>query len=216
MHGATLQGASAYDLPRAARMGSFGLCFYGPYQHFWYRALDARFPGRAAANFVTKVALNQLCLAPVVIGAVFAWNLGLQAQLEQLPRKVKADFVPTMLDGARARRGRARWCQAACPVPSRPGGATRPQCCDRGCAAPRLQAGSSGCLQPRSTSCLSRCSTRCAGGVGAPCFCCAAAHPVLARDDSPPSPPLNVQVLYMSSCGVLWTGYLSYSSERKR
>lgn len=26
-----------YDLPRAARMGSFGFFFYGPYQHYWYR-----------------------------------------------------------------------------------------------------------------------------------------------------------------------------------
>ena len=128
---------SSYDVARAARMGSFGLCFYGPYQvrgawggvrralgggvgmrgphkastrcrrlcnkryaqHYWYRALDARFPGRALGNFVAKVALNQLCLAPIVIAGVFAWNLALQGQLAQWPRKAEADFVPTLLNG---------------------------------------------------------------------------------------------------------------------
>ena len=34
---------SSYDAPRAARMGSFGLVFYGPYQHYWYAALDRAF-----------------------------------------------------------------------------------------------------------------------------------------------------------------------------
>ena len=32
----SLQGLS-YDVARGARMGTFGLFFYGPYQHWWYR-----------------------------------------------------------------------------------------------------------------------------------------------------------------------------------
>jgi hypothetical protein len=124
----------------------------------WYRGLDARFPGRALANFASKVVLNQVlnrgclpgclaawgpacppaclpgpaaprchaaplrparrkgaprwhehpragrglqvALAPVVISAVFAWNLALQGRLGGWPAKVQQDFVPTMLTGA--------------------------------------------------------------------------------------------------------------------
>ena len=44
-------------MARASRMGTFGLCFYGPYQHFWYRALDRAFGARTVPNFVTKASL---------------------------------------------------------------------------------------------------------------------------------------------------------------
>lgn len=30
-----------YDFGRGARMGSFGLVFYGPYQHYWYKYVAA-------------------------------------------------------------------------------------------------------------------------------------------------------------------------------
>lgn len=80
-------------------MGSFGLCFYGPYQHFWYRALDAALPARNVPNFLAKVALNQACLAPVVVATVFAWNLGLQGKLGEWPAKARRDFVPTLIAG---------------------------------------------------------------------------------------------------------------------
>lgn len=53
-------GGSSFDAARAARMGSFGLLLYGPYQLVWYRALDAAFPGRALRNFAIKVMLNQV------------------------------------------------------------------------------------------------------------------------------------------------------------
>jgi protein Mpv17 len=82
-------------------MGSFGLFFYGPYQHYWYQALDASFKARTIRNFVSKVALNQLVLAPVVIAGVFAWSLGFQGQLSAWPDKVNRDFIPTILTGWR-------------------------------------------------------------------------------------------------------------------
>jgi hypothetical protein len=84
-------------------MGTFGLGFYGPYQHYWYAALERSLPARTVANFALKVLLNQLCLAPVVIGSVFAWNLALQQRLPEWPAKVKQDFVPTLLNG--------EWCK---------------------------------------------------------------------------------------------------------
>ena len=131
-------GAASYDPARAARMGTFGLLFYGPYQHYWYRALERAMPVRSVPNFLAKVTLNQLCLAPVVIAAVFAWNLGLQGKVEEWPAKLKRAFVPTLIAGWKF------WVPAA------------------------------------SVNFL--------------------------------AVPLQHQVLYMSTCGVAWTGYLSYSS----
>lgn len=131
---------SAYDAARALRMGSFGLLFYGPYQHFWYRALDRALPGRTIRSFASKVALNQLCLAPLVITGVFTWNLGLQGKLGELPAKVRQDFVPTMLTGWKF------WVPAA------------------------------------------------------------SINFMMV--------PLQHQVLYMSTCGLIWTAFLSYSSSQ--
>ena len=131
---------SVYDPARAARMGTFGLFFYGPYQHYWYRALDRAMPARNIPNFIAKVSLNQLCLAPLVIAAVFAWNLGLQGKISEWNEKTKRDFVPTILTGWKF------WVPAA------------------------------------SINFL--------------------------------AVPLPHQVLYMSGCGVVWTGYLSYSSAK--
>jgi protein Mpv17 len=91
--------SAAYDGARAARMGSFGLFLYGPYQHFWYSALDRAMPARTAANFATKVTMNQLLLAPLVVGGIFAWNLALQGRLGEWSGKTKADFVPTIVTG---------------------------------------------------------------------------------------------------------------------
>ncbi len=44
-----------YDAVRGLRMGTFGLLFYGPYQHYWYSALERQFPHKTAQNFLAKV-----------------------------------------------------------------------------------------------------------------------------------------------------------------
>jgi protein Mpv17 len=89
----------AFDAVRAARMFGFGFLFYGPYQHWWYRALDGVLPGRSTGAFLGKVAANQLLLAPVVLAAVFSWTLGLTGRARDVPAKIKADLVPTMVNG---------------------------------------------------------------------------------------------------------------------
>ncbi|KAI7845659.1 hypothetical protein COHA_000773 [Chlorella ohadii] len=148
LRGQQQQGSSSsggYDVARAARMGSFGLLFYGPYQNWWYGLLARTFPGTSIPMFATKarhsaapVALNQLCLAPITITVAFTWNLALTGQLDQLPGKLRRDFVRTMINGWRF------WVPAA------------------------------------------------------------TINFKLV--------PLQYQVLYMSTCGMLWTGYLSYQS----
>ena len=46
---------TTFDSVRAARMGGYGFCFYGPYQYFWYGLLDKYFPTRSLPHFGTKV-----------------------------------------------------------------------------------------------------------------------------------------------------------------
>ena len=89
----------SFDTSRAARMFGFGFLFYGPYQHWWYCALDGVLPGRSVGAFVGKVAANQLLLAPVVLAAVFSWTLTLTGRAADVPAKVQADLVPTMVNG---------------------------------------------------------------------------------------------------------------------
>lgn len=79
-HTAPADKPHEFDLVRLGRMGLWGFLFYGPYQHYWYRALDKQWPGRTTANFAIKVGMNQLCLAPVVLLSVFAWNLTMQVR----------------------------------------------------------------------------------------------------------------------------------------
>ncbi|KAK9830345.1 hypothetical protein WJX72_011161 [[Myrmecia] bisecta] len=137
----TLASVQQLDSKRMARMGSFGLVFYGPYQYHWYNLLARHWPQSTTTHFLTKVVLNQLALAPVVLAVVFAWNLGLQRKADQIPSKIKKDLVPTMVNGWKF------W------VP--------------------------------------------ASSINFWLI------------------PVRHQVLYMSTCGVLWTGYLSYSSNKR-
>lgn len=126
------------DLVRTVRMASFGLLFYGPLQHRWYGLLASRFPGTSTPNFLSKVALNQLALGPVVLAASFAWNMVLTKQADKYFSKLRNDGPPSMVNGWKF------W------VP--------------------------------------------ASGIN---FWLV---------------PLRYQVLYMSTCGMLWTSYLSYAS----
>ncbi|KAK9842253.1 hypothetical protein WJX81_002847 [Elliptochloris bilobata] len=87
------------DAARLARMGGFGLLFYGPYQFYWYRALDSFFPTKSVPHFLSKVFLNQTALAPVVLAVVFSWNLVLTGQASKITGKIRHDLVPTMING---------------------------------------------------------------------------------------------------------------------
>lgn len=91
--------APSWDAARTLRMLGFGLLWYGPYQFYWYNLLDWMMPAKSTANFLSKVALNQLALAPVVLAVVFAWNLALTQQVQGIPAKIQRDLVPSMING---------------------------------------------------------------------------------------------------------------------
>ena len=94
-HGKT----GTYDPWRTARMFGFGFLWYGPYQYYWYNALEFLMPTRSLVNFLIKVASNQLLLAPATLTAVFSWNLICQGKEKEIPGKLKNDLVPTMMNG---------------------------------------------------------------------------------------------------------------------
>ncbi|KIZ03148.1 hypothetical protein MNEG_4812 [Monoraphidium neglectum] len=91
--------AASWDALRTLRMFGFGLAWYGPYQFYWYNLLDWAMPVKNTANFVTKVVLNQVALAPVVLAVVFSWNLALTGQAGGIPEKIQRDLVPSMVNG---------------------------------------------------------------------------------------------------------------------
>ncbi|EFJ45923.1 hypothetical protein VOLCADRAFT_118277 [Volvox carteri f. nagariensis] len=128
----------AYDPLRTARMAGYGFSWYGPCQYYWYNLLDWLMPVKNTTNFLSKVAANQLILAPITLSTVFSYNLALMGKAEAIPNKIRDDLWPTMQNGWKF------WIPAA-----------------------SLN------------------------------FYCV---------------PLKYQVLYMSACGVLWTAYLSYTS----
>lgn len=43
-------------------MGTFGLCFYGPYQNWWYALLARALPGTGIPAFATKASAGLGCL----------------------------------------------------------------------------------------------------------------------------------------------------------
>ena len=60
-----------------------------------------------ALLLAAQVALNQLMLGPVVVTAVFAWNLGWTKRLAEFPAKWRRDTLPTL------RKGWAFWVPAS-------------------------------------------------------------------------------------------------------
>jgi len=127
-----------FDLMRMARMGLWGLIFYGPLQHWWYRELSGLFPGKETKNFLIKVGLNQIILGPVVLSSVWTWTLTLQGHKDQILGKLSRELLPCAINGWKF------WVPAACVN-----------------------------------------------------------FWII---------PLRYQVLYMSTCGILWSAYLSYTS----
>ncbi|KAI8463438.1 MAG: hypothetical protein J3K34DRAFT_444037 [Monoraphidium minutum] len=91
--------APAWDAARTLRMLGFGLLWYGPYQFYWYNLLDWAMPAKTTNNFITKVVLNQVALAPVVLAVVFGWNLALTGAGGDIPGKIKRDLLPSMVNG---------------------------------------------------------------------------------------------------------------------
>ncbi|KAG2451313.1 hypothetical protein HYH02_003919 [Chlamydomonas schloesseri] len=91
--------APAYDPMRTLRMFGYGFTWYGPCQYYWYNLLDFLMPVKTTANFLSKVAANQLILAPITLTSVFGFNLALTGKADLIGDKIKNDLWPTMQNG---------------------------------------------------------------------------------------------------------------------
>lgn len=175
----------AYDACRTLRMAGFGLLFYGPYQYYWYSLLEHLMPARTVPNFVSKVAANQLLLAPVTLTVAFAWHLAFSkaaAATTASPPAKKAAKNSAKGPSGGAKSGASSGASSAgggglaarlSPLPDKL----------RADFVPALITGWKFWIPAASVN-----------------FCAV---------------PLRHQVLYMSCCGVLWTAYLSHVSGTK-
>lgn len=152
-------------------MASWGLCFYGPCQFYWYRLLDNYFGAKTTANFLTKarnpLLRRPLCRQPSTSAASpphvpDPHGFRLQVALNQL---ILAPVVSTSVFA---------WtlaCQNQLEkLPDKM----------RNDLIPTITSGWKFWVP--------------ASGINFKFI------------------PLRFQVLYMSTCGLLWTGYLSFAS----
>ncbi len=92
--------AMKHDFFRTARMLGYGFVFYGPVSHYWYNLLDRTWNRKTYfPHFISKVAMNQFVLGPIVLLSVFSWNLGFQGKMHELGEKMKKDFMPSLQNG---------------------------------------------------------------------------------------------------------------------
>lgn len=89
----------SYDWLRGLRMATYGFLIYGPSSQIWYNLLDQMLREKTLRNLALKVALNQACLGPYVIGVVFAWNSLWAGKLDKLPALYAERAVPALVDG---------------------------------------------------------------------------------------------------------------------
>lgn len=84
------------DLPRIARMTSFGLFLEGPAAHYWYLHLDKTFPGRRPLQLVKKVSADQFIFGPIYLSLFFVYVTILEGKSwSEAKLKLKTDFWPT-------------------------------------------------------------------------------------------------------------------------
>jgi len=94
-----MRGFSNYYNPyRSARMGIFGTCFIGPVFHRWFNVLERLVPGSSPRAAFTKMAIDQLGMAPVFTVTFFSAMGAMEGQSpSQIITKVKEATWPALL-----------------------------------------------------------------------------------------------------------------------
>jgi hypothetical protein len=196
---------NSYDACRTLRMAGFGLFFYGPYQYYWYSLLEHLMPARTAANFVCKVAANQLLLAPVTLTVAFAWHLAFSS-----PPSSSASPSPAAAAGpsagSKGGNGSSSKGGGTKAAPSSPQPAAAAAAGAASCASSLLASVGGGKLAPLPAKMQAD---------FVPALLTGWKFWVPAASVNFWAVPLRQQVLYMSCCGVLWTAYLSHASGNK-
>jgi protein Mpv17 len=82
------------DVKRLLRLASFGLAVHGPIGHYFYGALDEKFPKKDAVTVAIKVLIDQVLWAPIFTVIFFAWIELLQGSgLQKIKAKINQDLV---------------------------------------------------------------------------------------------------------------------------
>lgn len=188
--------ASSYQACRTLRMAGFGFFFYGPYQYYWYSLLEHLMPARTVPNFVSKVAANQLLLAPVTLTVAFAWHLAFSPP----PAAAQAGSAAA---AAAAKKG-AKKARENGLAAAGSGASSSPA------QASRRPAGLAEALADRLAPLPDKMRRD-----FFPAMITGWKFWIPAASVNFCAVPLRHQVLYMSLCGVLWTAYLSHASGTK-
>mmetsp|Transcript_19658 Transcript_19658/g.33216 ORF Transcript_19658/g.33216 Transcript_19658/m.33216 type:complete len:200 (-) Transcript_19658:115-714(-) len=87
-----------YDFARTARLASFGFLVHGPTGHFFYGALDGKFPGTTPITVATKVLIDQTVWNPI-FGVMFFSYLGIceGKTFKQIQEKLRADLSTAVM-----------------------------------------------------------------------------------------------------------------------
>ncbi|XP_046993725.1 mpv17-like protein [Schistocerca americana] len=83
-----------YDLRSIGHYGVLGLGFYPQVYYYWYRWLDRRFVGTAAATVLKKMLLDQFVLTPPLLVAFYV-SMSLMERKKDLFEECRNKLVPT-------------------------------------------------------------------------------------------------------------------------
>ena len=96
-----IENAAQADWPRLVTATLVGLLYFGPAAHCWYATMQRLYPHSTLRAVLSKTLLGQIVFGPIFIIVYFAAALvavdGLG--LSQLPNKVSADLLPTIVAG---------------------------------------------------------------------------------------------------------------------
>lgn len=80
------------DRARLLRMAAFGFLVHGPTGHYFYSALDRLIVGTSPLKVVSKVAIDQVCWAPIFTAGFFAFlGFAERKTVDEVMTKVKND-----------------------------------------------------------------------------------------------------------------------------
>ena len=85
------------DWLRVLKFTAIGGVFVPPILHYWYGFLGARIPGVTISSVLKRLALDQLCFAPVFLPCFISVAMILDGLAAQIPDKLKADWFPTVV-----------------------------------------------------------------------------------------------------------------------
>lgn len=85
------------DWLRVLKFTAIGGMFVPPILHYWYGFLVARIPGVTISSVLKRLALDQLCFAPVFLPCFISVAMILDGKAADIPDKLKADWFPTVV-----------------------------------------------------------------------------------------------------------------------